>query len=184
MFYERLADALPLSSIELLTKDFKYPLPSEIIIFYSWKNGTQNADNADLSTLWLAPLHIFLSLEDNITTYANISRSDLHASLIPDNLFPLFRSGAGELTLIDIDTASVTYGKLFAFTLSEPELNVLSLFADSLKSFLYSVIECYECGAYIPEGNRINCNEKDEVKIFYKHNPNSEYWKFYHDFLE
>jgi hypothetical protein len=72
--------------------------------------------------------------------------------------------------------------KLFFYTLSDPDVDIINEYSDSIASFLQSIITCYEEDVYYCEKDGfLNCLEKKESQIFYKNNPGSNYWHFYNE---
>jgi len=177
--HKRLGDPLTDDTIDQLSKGIRFSLPDEVKDLYKWKNGTILIDNVSLGSFWLMPLNTFNDFKSNVYYYnqSAINNSD---NRIPQNFFPIFQSGGGERTFIDINPESLSFGKLFFYTLSDPDVDIFSTYSDSLSSFLKSIIECYEEDAYFCEKDGfLSSIEKRESQIFYKHNPGANYWRFY-----
>lgn len=178
--YARLGNPLSDEMIDKIWGNVKFSIPDEVRFLYKWKNGTKFQDDVPLGDFWLMPLNAFSDIESSILTYSAILDGRLGYNGIAGNLFPLFESGGGERTFIDINPASKSFSKLFFYTLSDPDVDVLNTYGDSLNAFILSIIRCYEDDIYYDDGDGfLNCNERKESQVFTKLNPGSEYWRFY-----
>lgn len=176
--FERLGDPLTDDVIDQHASGLKFPLPYEVRELYKWKNGTILIDDVALGSFWLMPFNTFTDLDNSVQYHLQTLNRD--SDKILSNLFPLFHSGGGERTFIDINPTSSSFGKIFFYTLSDPDVDVFSTYGDSLKLFVESIIKCYEDNIYYFEDDGfLNCDEKRESQIFYMNNPAAKYWGFY-----
>jgi hypothetical protein len=175
----------PLTDAEIMarSKDLRYPLPEDVKDLYRWKNGTDDEKRNSLGELQMFSLNVFFPLDRLIDFYLNELGSIQDYPLETSHLFPIFQSGIGEQTFMDIALTSKTFGKIYYYSRWEIELvETIVSYADSLESLLASVIECYEKDIYyLRKGTSVleRLNDQLECAVFLKHNPNSDYWKVY-----
>jgi len=185
--YNILNNPITFDEIKSVSENIKFPIPEDLLTLCRWKNGSKYNNEVKLGSLWMFPMNIFCPLSEGVEHYKLHSEmnNSLEREVFSENFFPIFYSGGGEQTLIDIDTNSKNYGGIFYFTLSDPDIdNIITSYADSLSNLLLSVIECYEQGVYYIDKNSgyLENNNELENRIFLKNNPNSDYWKFYSQF--
>jgi hypothetical protein len=150
-------------------------LPSEVYTLYKWRNGAVVTGSQTFDQTWIFPLGGFPPIEDAIANYEYGAGNDDYWN---EKMFMLFESGAGEMYLIDCDDQSSTYGMIYKHWAGAVDFEVIITMYDSLKSFLHTVVECFEKEVYhFDESGGLQFDFKMEVDISRKNNPGSELWK-------
>lgn len=170
-----LNDGLPISVIDQMLSQVVENY-AELVLFYNWKNGiSESLFERPAVEIELFPEGIMLSLQEAIERYILYTKTDKIWSV---HYFPIFTNGGGDYYLYNLDKGSKDFGAIFLYAPSLLLKEVPDLLYDSIISFLRTIIECIEAGAYEynPSGG-INVDYDLKFEISKKHNSKSEYWK-------
>lgn len=167
---ERLEDL-----IDLLNQ-YKIPLLQELLDLFMWKNGIDSAllFSEEGYKFELTSFGNFFELRGLLSHHF----LEIKTKNIPyDNkYFAIFFTASGDRILVDIDSKSNTYSRLFIYapsvTLSYEPMQIF----DSLELMLDTIIECYEKGAYSVLDGILNVDYDLESSIAKRININSEFW--------
>lgn len=146
----------------------------DIVELYKWKNGVDMSMQKHIGEFNFFSIGNMLPLEQAIKHY-EIYVMDRHWK---SNYFPLFTTNAGDFLLFDFDSRSVTYGMLLIYSpgllVVEPETAY-----NSIESFIYTIITCYEQGVYNynENENTLDIDIDKEFEVSSELNSKAEYWK-------
>lgn len=141
----------------------------EIDIFqlYEWRNGIKDPNSLDE----MFYCGVFMPIDTSIEVYDKLSIKD---TLWEKKFFPLFSNYAGEFILIDIDSKSKGYKKIFIFSplmYSQPVI-----IYDNLYSMMHSVVECYKTKAYQFENGQLLIDFDILYNVCKGNNKQSKFW--------
>ena len=170
-------EGLTRGEIDKLARSCHLTFSHEMHQLYKWKNGINFNTLPDKTDPNLFPLATFFPLEKSLDYYRYYTKSK---KLWRDGLFPVFNNAGGDFFLVDTDENSEFYKMIFFFCPSDPLINGMITFADSMNKLFSAVLECYKEKAffYTFYGNTqfLNSISENEKEIFKRFNPKSEYW--------
>lgn len=154
-----------ISSEEIASKlnNFPFILPQEAQLLYQWHNGMKMESDCELFYY-----HSFLSLDQALAIRNEWLKLNQDWSIYPINILPLF-SFEGEYYGIECSEKEQRSGLIwFIYHANFPVYN-------SLKMMLFSILKCYQKGAYFPifKHNYLETivKEKEVAEIKLKYNP-------------
>jgi hypothetical protein len=151
--------------------------PAEVYDLYEWKNGLKEEimnGGKTIGEMRLFTSAIFPNFNFSYQAHINFSS----AGYWEKSHFPIFCSGVGDYYVIECDKTSLSYGKVFYFSPSDPDFEGLIAIYDSLSALIVTAIECYKSKAYtIGILNSLKEDLPAVIEISKLNNPESEYWK-------
>jgi cell wall assembly regulator SMI1 len=161
--------------VERLTANLSIKLPLELLILYTWKNGTINREKAlSLRHLCFFPTMYFLTLEESINIYERIKH------LIPDkdfpfDFFPIFYDSGGNYLVIECNKELNTIeGRVFELDFESED--IFGMYFDNLTTMFKTIWECYKNGAYIIKDSHLEYDSAKESEIMKSLNPKTSEW--------
>lgn len=115
--------------------NFPFSLPQEVEELYQWHDGF----NLDYYDCQLFDYHTFVTLDEALETWKSFQDD----GFIQKDLLPLF-TFEGEWYCIQVEKIKQESGQIW-FVYHDD-----GIVYDSLKAMLFSILECYEVGAYQP----------------------------------
>src|ERR1044072_8480499 len=98
-------------TIQEKIKGLNINLPGEVYALYEWRNGTFIPDDSySYDQTWIFPLGTFCSIEESVESYRYFVGNDDYWN---NTMFMLFKSGTGEMYLIDCNDESPTYHMIY-----------------------------------------------------------------------
>ncbi len=143
-------------------------VPDLIYSIYSQVNGT-DGQIQDQKFMDLVPGYRILQLSELS------ERRDRIYAMAPwvksEDIIPVLANYSDDYLCLRM---AETSGDLVDFT---HDMDEIQMMYDSSESFLHSVKECYEKGAYfLDEDQYLECDDDAEAVVGKKYNPNAEFW--------
>ena len=90
---------------------------ADLVGIYGFRNGASGAEGVDLDEVALFPGHHWLTLEQAVETWEEVSDDDRWRPA----WFPVFATGGGDFYAVVLDPDSPSYGAVVGFILGEAE---------------------------------------------------------------
>lgn len=151
----------------------KLAINKELLNLYLWKGGLNGASIYNNQYFELCSYGSYIDCRSACSLYS----LGKHSGRGQNGIMPIVLSNSGDFIAINLKKEDMAVGKMYVFspsiTLSEEMVSIY----DSVYSFIATLIECYNTGAYKLSNNLLEVDYELEAEISRKYNPQSNFWK-------
>ena len=157
-------------AIHALATQLDWPLPSDAVDLFRWRNGTRKPSECILDEVYFFPGYYLMSLEDAVEQMPGY----VNEAVWQPKWLPLFTNDAGDFMLLDCERCTPQGCPVIWFLRGEPQ--VWDAY-DSLSAMMETLSAGFESGAiFEDEAGFLEMDQQRYATIAKRLNPRSRLW--------